>query len=113
MAPSEPIAAALSRWTVYAGCDKNLSDAHFAAWGPNAHEDHCIGYARRELRSRGWRIHLMDHGEGEGQQIVHLWPIGTTPCDNGSLTFRDSTLLGALLDAIKATEPGKEDEKNG
>ncbi len=73
-------------------------------------EDHCIGWAHRELVRRGYTILLDDDSNGLfGWHFVCRIRIynHSTPKDPFP-TCEADTLLDCYLDAIKATEPGKE-----
>ncbi len=83
--------------------DKNEQEWHYHL------SDHIIGWARRELVRRGWGVSgedwtAMDGPPSKWPIIVKLGRTGKRILD----VYHGLTLLDCFLDAIEATEPGKE-----
>lgn len=80
-------------------------------WGAARAEDHCIGWAHRELERLGWSVSTWQCNpkhENNGWLTATLglkYPAHMTrPQPGVQAFFRSATLLGCFLKAIKATE---------
>ena len=90
----------LDEWREY------IDDLPDGAAFEGAHpEDSIIGWAHRELRSRGYIINTRDATAGEDKEDSEVALIRIKPkAESGPISYA-STLLACFLKAIKATEP--------
>lgn len=68
-------------------------------------EDHCIGWAHRELEKRGYCIWSQDRTAAGRDCEVEIYTVSDLSVVGDVENFGGLTLLGCFLDAIKATDP--------